>query len=527
MPIIVNKADFNPSALQASDLYVRIVPPPGFLRGQPTDILAILGTAAWGPKNQPILLGSPNDLAANFGGLVAAASSDPYDMATDALIAFMQGQKAGLQIYGVRISDGTDVASSYTLLDTSGTPKNGLVLNGKWTGSLGNHTIQLTDGSKTGTYTVTIVPFSGARAEVFPNIAYTTPGDFWNSLKSAINNGMSGIRGPSELVTAGAVDATAIAPAKGSFSMTGGTDGRSSVVSANFTGSDTAMPKTGIYSLRGLTPAANLLMLAGVTDTTIFTTLNSFVQDEGMVCCVPFAKGTSTTSAISSKKTIGIDSPNLIYAKDWVQWFDSVSGQTRYVPPTAFILGRIACLAPELSPTNKQVYGVVGTERFDATGGNQVYSPAEAGQLQQNGITFITNPVPGGQYWGIRHGMSSSSNPVTAPVEYARMTNYLAHSLANFMGKFVGQNQSARPNDSTRAAVKGTIDSFLADLKELGQVDDFKTVCDLTNNSADSIAKHFLYADLQVRYMSSIQFFVISLQGGTTVEIEIGNAIAA
>ncbi|MBY0548717.1 MAG: hypothetical protein K2W95_15715 [Candidatus Obscuribacterales bacterium] len=525
MPIIVNKPDFNASALQASDLYVRIIPPPGFVRGEPTDVLVVLGTASWGPKNQPILNGSPNDIASNFGGVTADAAADPFDLCTDAQIAFSQARSAGLSIYGIRISDGTDAAATYTLLDTSGTPKNGLVLTGKHTGKLGNNIrVLITDGSKTGTYTVTIVPFSGGRAEVYPNIAYSTPGDFWNSLKSAINNGMSGLRGPSELVVGGAVDATAIAPALGTFALTGGTDGRASVAAANFIGSDTAMPKTGIYAVRGLTPSANIIICAGLTDTTVYATLQALVEDQGMVVVLPFAKGTSTASAISSKKTLGIDSPNVIFCKDWVQWFDTGSGQTRYVPPTAFVAGRIACLAPEISPTNKEVYGVVGTERQDISGGNLPYSPAEVGQLQKNGIVFITNPVPGGRYWGIRHGMSSSSDPVRAPIEYARMTNYLAHSLADFMGKFVGENQTTRVNDALRGAVKGTLDSFLMNLKQSGQIDDFITVCDLTNNTPELIAQHFLRAALRVRYMSSVQFFIVDLQGGTTV-VTIGNQV--
>src|SRR5579883_2193884 len=108
-------------------------------------------------------------------------------------------------------------------------------------------------------------------------------------------------------------------------------------------------------------------------------------------------------------------------------------------------------------------------------------------------------------------------------VEWTRMTNYLAHSLAAYMGKYVGQNQSQRANDPLRAAVKLDLDQFLALLKSLRQIDDFVTVCDLTNNSTQSIAQHFLFADVRVRYMSSVQFFVISLQGGTTV-VTINNA---
>jgi hypothetical protein len=82
---------------------------------------------------------------------------------------------------------------------------------------------------------------------------------------------------------------------------------------------------------------------------------------------------------------------------------------------------------------------------------------------------------------------------------------------------FVGQNQGTSPTDPTRAKVKATLDAFLQNLQDQGMIDSFLTICDLTNNTAATIAQHYLYADVMVRYMSSIHFFIVSLQGGTTV----------
>ncbi|MDV6321125.1 hypothetical protein, partial [Chromohalobacter sp. HP20-39] len=89
---------------------------------------------------------------------------------------------------------------------------------------------------------------------------------------------------------------------------------------------------------------------------------------------------------------------------------------------------------------NKQIYGVVGTKKSYA---NQTYSSAELQSLIQAGIDLITNPVPGGSYFGCRAGHNSSSNSLTQGDNYTRMTNYIASTINAGMGKYVGQLQSA------------------------------------------------------------------------------------
>lgn len=55
MPI-VQQGSINTTALVVPDLYVQIVPPQNLvLNGVPTNILGVVGTASWGPVNQPFL----------------------------------------------------------------------------------------------------------------------------------------------------------------------------------------------------------------------------------------------------------------------------------------------------------------------------------------------------------------------------------------------------------------------------------------------------------------------------------------
>ena len=276
-----------------------------------------------------------------------------------------------------------------------------------------------------------------------------------------------------------------------------------------------------------------MVWIAGLTDSTIFASCLAFAQSEGASFLAILAAGTTTAAALTAVSNNGIHDPAFAYVKDWIYWFDPVNGTTRLVSPAAFIGGTIAALAPQISPSNKAVGLVVGTERFNRWSGILPYTESEVGQLESAGVMFVTNPVPGGTYFGIRHGLTTSLMPVTQPFEYWRMTSYLARSFASTMGQFVGQNQSQQPNDPTRAAVRNQLNGFLQFLKSpatgagdgLGQIDDYTVICTFSAsglaglgvNTPTSISQHYLFALCRVRYLSSIRFFVLSLQGGTTV----------
>src|SRR5580658_8907713 len=103
MPI-VQQGSINTTALVVPDLYVQIVPPQNLvLNGVPTNVIGVVGTAMWGPVNQPVVLGTMAEFAANFGAL----QPRKYDMGTQVAIAVQQGAQA---FRCVRVTDGADVA---------------------------------------------------------------------------------------------------------------------------------------------------------------------------------------------------------------------------------------------------------------------------------------------------------------------------------------------------------------------------------------------------------------------------------
>ncbi len=714
---IIASANFNPNTLQAPDLYLVIQPPPSYLSGIPTDVCGVVGTAPWGPVNQPVLLGSPADMGFNFGFITASSLTDPHDLPTDITVAFAQSQsQASLEIQAVRVTDNTDTKATAPINDNEGTPAQGAVASALYSGQMGNQIkMILSPGTKTGYVNVTVIGFTGGYSESFQNLP-NSGGAFWTALQNALALGINGNRGPSLLariaqvgtattvtsesngnspssgttvswtlahfpvkpgtlsatiasvvsgnitdtdngngtgslagvgvlsgtityatgvvaltldvalgsaeaitssykyyaatavsdesngntpasgeavtwtlshapvqpgslsaqiadvvtgnitdtnngngtgalsgtgVTSGTITyatgvislvlssplsvAKAITSSYGYFaantnpvavpqtvSLTGGTDGRN-VSSAQLLGSNQVQPFTGFYALHALQPQVGVAWIAGLLDSSIYSTLQSFADSESFDLNLTFPLGTSTAAAIAAKQGYGIADYNVTFLKDWLYFFDPVNAIVRAIPPLAPACGRIATLAPAQSPLNKNIFGMVGTERNNPTSGVFLpYSLPEIGQLQAAGITLIANPCPGGSYIGFRTAVNSSANPVTSPIEYTRMTNWLANTFGTFLGAYVGQLQSQQPKDPLRQAVRATLNGYLEQLNTppagiQPSIDGYLVTCDLTNNTPTTIAQHFLFAYVQVTYLSSVWYFVVTLQGGTTV----------
>lgn len=638
MSQIIPAGNFNPQSLSADDLYITIANPPGFIRGVPTDVIGLVGTADWGPVNQPVFMGNATAALTAFGPLSAASLTDAHDLATDLALAFGQASSAAtLEGWAVRVTDGTDLAASAAIpgaassvsetvtvggtahtgdtlnlvftssaltgspitvsyvmkstdtlatgaaglaaavnanavlaaagfdaialaavvsvyqpttlspqatytqsvtgggatttltLSTGSAVTAGLTLAAIFTGTVGNG-LQCTmqAGASTGSFTALLALPALGLQEIYPNI----PGGatFWTSLQSAINNGMSGVRGPSGIARATNADDAVGAPTLATTTCSGGLSGRAGVVTATLLGSDTAVPRTGLFALRQQNPGVGVVWLAGCTDATANASLLTFAQTEGTTALVPFPTGTSTATATAAVATNGVHDPAFAYVKDWIYWFDPVNALVRLSPPTAVIGGLIATLPPQVNPGNEPTSMVIGTERVAPTG-TVPYTLQEIGQLANAGIMFIYNPIPAGTEFGVRIGQTTSLNAATAGVEWWRTSVFLAKSFAQTMGQFVDGLQSQQPNDPLRNAVKLQLNTFLQGLRgnngTVGVIDSYSVICQFSAasnavpgngvNTPASIAQHYLYVLVRVTYLSTVRFFVLALQGGTTV----------
>lgn len=348
MPVFQQGA-LNTTALIVPDLYVQIVPPQSLLlNGVPTDILGVVGTAAWGPVGEPVIIGSMSDYAANFGAVIPRK----YDMGTQVASAVQQG--AG-NFRCVRVTDGTDSAASLQIL-------NGVTFTAVYTGSLGNQlAVTLSAGSAASSWRLTVA-LPGLSPEVFDNIAGTGAA-FWENLVNAVNNGNGVLRGPSQLITASAGAMTAV-PVSGTFgfsSGTPGTDGASNITAATLVGSDT-LPRQGLYALRG--QGCAIALLADTDDPTQWGVQTEFGISEGVYMILTGPAGDNIANAVTVKAEAGIDSyaAKLMFG-DWIYWFDQANAITRLVSPQGFVAGRLANLSPEQSSLNKPLYGIIGSQK--------------------------------------------------------------------------------------------------------------------------------------------------------------------
>jgi len=502
----------NTTALVVPNLYVQIVPPATLQNGVSTGRIGIVGTAGWGPVNTPMVVGTMSDYIATFGTKQALTS----DAGLTVDIAILQGAS---DFRVVRVTDGTDTAAS-AIADIFVGTGNLATLTCKYTGSLGNNnTWSLSLSSKPSTAIFFVKNTSTGVSESF-TIPTTGTSISTDNFVAAIN-GTDGVNTPSNIFiaspasTASSVDVSTTRTG----ACLGGTDG-GVPADTDFIGVD-GTPRTGMYALRGQGCAISLLHSLSIN--TSWTTQASFGLGEGvyMIACGP--SGETISNAVATKSSAGLDSYAVkVMFGDWLWWQDDTNG-LMLVPPQAFVAGRLAALTPAQSSLNKQMYGIVGSQKSGlvSSGGALTYSDAELEALFDAGIDVICNPAPGGSYWAARSGHNSSSVATTNGDNYTRMTNYLAETFVTGMGTYVGE----LINSTLFTNIRSTMLAYLGGLLSqgiLGSTDGstpYAVVCDTTNNPAARTALGYVQCDVQVQYQGINEKFIVNLQGGSSVTV--------
>lgn len=162
MPVFLDGQQ-NLAALTVPGVYGDIILPTPFIAGTPTNIEGLVGVASWGPLNALIPLSKPTDAAVMIG----PPQVRNYDISSYVSAASQVGGAIGF--YGVRVSDGTDLAATANIQSSA------LTLTGKYTGTLGNGiTYSLQFGSLANSF-MAIVAFPGFVPEQFNNVVGPTP----------------------------------------------------------------------------------------------------------------------------------------------------------------------------------------------------------------------------------------------------------------------------------------------------------------------------------------------------------------
>ena len=508
---VVQQGQVNTTSLVVPDVVVQIVPPQqNYVNGVATNILGLVGTAAWGPVNSPTIVGAIAEYVATFGNIQARK----YDMGTAAWAAILNGAN---NIRCVRVTDGSDTAATATIATT------GITITSKYTGSLGNGiSAILAPGTASGSWRVTIT-LPGLVPEVFDNIAPGLSGNaVWQAMATAINNGISGLRGPSQIVVASAGASTA-APIATTAALNGGSDGAAGVGATQLLGTD-GVTRSGMYALRAT--GTSVAMLADCDSSTSWSAQVAYGLSEGTYMIMVTPVGDSIGNAVATKASAGIDSyaAKLILG-DWTYFNDTVNGQVRLISPQGFVAGLLSALSPEQSSLNKQLAGIVATQKSNA---NSVYSDADLQTLAQAGIDVVANPCPGGAYFGIRIGRNTSSNQVINGDNYPRLTNYIAYTLNTAMGLYIGRLQST----ALRNQAMGTINAFLAAMQQQGMIGDvsnptkqpFSVQLNAANNPAARVALGYMQVDVRITYLSIVTVVLLNVEGGQSVSVTVAAA---
>jgi len=402
----------------------------------------------------------------------------------------------------------------------------------------GNTQIQ-TSGVGTGAI-INLVWGLGAPSVIVPGLGYTaatgtltgggagTPGTYtfgvgcWTNLVNAVNNGQSGVRGPSQLVVA-TIGTSAAAPALATYTFSGGTDGAAGVTDATLVGTNST-PPTGMYALQN----ANVLTMNLVdhSTSTQWNTMAQFGILYGIFGAGQAPVGTNVASTASLLASAGVDNYSFKdLVGDWVYWQDTINNVQRLLGPATFWAPMRANMAPNQSTLNKPVNGLIGTQR---SAQNLLYADSEALAATQGRLDYLANPAPGGNYFAFQTDMNCSTFAATNSEAYTSMTNFLALTLASNFGWVVGNPQTTdlrgEVNDSITAFLTGLwlVNQYIGDVNNPTQVP-FSVQTNAANNPSAQVATGLMQTLVKVTYLSIVRVFVISLQGGGTVSVTVQN----
>jgi hypothetical protein len=341
--------------------------------------------------------------------------------------------------------------------------------------------------------------------------SYTATISFWPNIVSAVNNGQGSFRGPSTafVFTLGTATSTPTNPST-TTTLTGGTDGAN--VSANTLVGSPSPPYTGMYALSG--KGCSIGDLCDVTQSSTFAAQVAFGLGNGLYMIGATPSGDTLANAPSELSAAGVDTYGMkIMFGDWCQINDTVNNLLRFVSPQAFAAQILGNLAPNQSSLNKQVFGIVGTQK-SATG--QAYQTGDIQTLISARMDVIASPSQGGSYFGCQTGKNCSSQAAINGDNYTRMNNFIAVTFASALGPFIGSVGTSDEADDAKAA----IDFFMTNLQTEGIIGDPSNpgaADPWTSSVAVTNAQGVQLANLAVTLQAITIVFVLNLQAGQTV----------
>lgn len=354
------------------------------------------------------------------------------------------------------------------------------------------------------------------------SVTVSAAGSGFNLNSGLVVTGGNGSGGTGDLVLS-----SSNIPAAGTttnYVFASGTNGNGNVTDATLIGSDTSTPRSGMFALRGT--LASIGVLADQTNQSFWPQVTTFAGQEGIYFQNAFANiyANNIAGAVTAKQAVGVANYNMkILQGDWELIQDPFNNVARFTSPQGFTAGILATQLPSGSSLNKIMNGIVATQKSSLS---QMYSNADLLQLQTGGIDVITNQLPVSPtsgVFGIRLGCNSSPSLTTNGDNYTRMINFLSQTFVAGLGAFIGLPQTP----DLQAQAQATLQTYLQNLVTLGMIGTvdgspaFQVILNSSNNPPMRVALGYMQADVQVTLFSIVQQFVINLQAGQSVQVQV------
>jgi len=365
-------------------------------------------------------------------------------------------------------------------------------------------------------YTSATATLTGGGAGTPGSLALTT--SVWLNMVNAVNNGQTGLRGPSQNVIA-TVGTSANAPnLTATYTLSGGTDGAAGVTDLTLVGAD-GLTRTGMYALRK--SGAQVGNLIDCQTPSTWSAQLALGLQEGIYFHSANPPGTSVTTSAANLASAGVDGYGFAcLVGDWSYWQDNVNGVNRMVSPATFTSALQAATSPEQSILNSSIAGVLATQRSMQ---NLTYSDPEIALATTSRLEVLTLGAPAGAIFAARTGRNASSNSATNGDNYSRMTNYVAFTIASAFGYVPGKVQTI----NLRRNVKGAMDAFFANLQSKNMIGNvnaptspgWSVQINAANNPFSQVALGYMTATVMITYLSIVRFFLVNIEGGQTVTV--------
>jgi len=432
--------------------------------------IGIVGTFSKGPVNTPVTIGSLEQLIEVFGEHKPGLTG--YLTARGAL------HQGANDLKVVRIGSPNLKAASLVLKDS--TNGDSVLVEAVTPGTWGNDTkVAVASGTQTGTFKLVVT--YGKVSETHDNLTLDNLGGVKSNLVKLSK----------------ATGATNIPANITATPLSGGNDGADTTDNDYIGTIDAQGNRTGLKALEPVRVA--IVVCAQQYSEQIHAALIAHCAaatiGQGLrMAVLNTAPGLTVDAA--TQVTTELDSIRAIMTYPWLEPLEEAG---TYVAPDGYCAGRLAVLASQQSPSNKEIVGITGTERY--------FTDAEVKALTLARISPITL-VPGRGY-RIRNGLTLSSDPAWNQTNIRRQFDQLEMEIYDALQWAISEENTPE----LRMAVAAQIDAHLENKKRKGEIYDYKpTICDDTNNTPETIAARILNVKVRVRPVYASDYIDVAVQ---------------